>query len=74
MEFSDRGQFLFVPDDEVLDIYRSIYGGRIPFADSMECEMFVENLAVAFELPIGRIADAWHEEVTLGELFGHVSA
>lgn len=69
MAFSSTTRLKFHPNDQVLDVYRSIYGGRTPVSDSMECEIFLENLELEFGKPIDELISVWHSEVTLGELF-----
>jgi propanediol dehydratase small subunit len=59
----------FQPDDEVVEIYRSLYGGRTPLADALECETFAQLLASEYNVSLGHIVSGWHEKVKLGELF-----
>ena len=73
MAFGDPERLKFQPSDEVLDIYKSIYGGRVPFGDSMECETFLLNLQRKFEVPEDQLSEVWHVTVTLGELFSFVA-
>ena len=70
MGFPSKLRLQFRPDDEVIGIYRSLYGGRTPVADSMECESLAKLLASEFEVPLERVLAGWHEKVTLAELFG----
>ena len=74
MAFSSRTKLKFHPNDQVLDVYRSIYGGRTPRGDAMECETFLENLEREFGVSMKDLLANWHPEVTLGELFAFVSA
>jgi propanediol dehydratase small subunit len=69
MGFPRKLRLQFRPDDEVIGIYRSLYGGKTPVADSMECESFAELLASEFKVPLPQILKGWHEKVTLEELF-----
>jgi propanediol dehydratase small subunit len=69
MGFPRKFRLQFHPDDEVIGIYRSLYGGKMPLADAMECESFAELLASEFEVPLEQILSGWHEKVTLAELF-----
>lgn len=59
----------FRPEDPVLDIYKAIYGGRVPFGDHMECETFAWNLSDQFAADIDLVQRTWRADVTLGELF-----
>ena len=74
MALSSRTRLKFRPNDKVLAVYRSLYGGRTPFGDNLECETFVEYVAAEFDLGVDAVLERWHEEVTLGELFGYVHA
>lgn len=74
MGFSQLTRLKFEPSDRVSDIYRSVYGGRTPLGDAMECETFAENLARSFEIPLDTIYGLWHSEVTLGELAQSVTS
>jgi hypothetical protein len=69
MGFPAKLRLQFQPDDEVIQIYRSLYGGRTPMADAMECESFAELLASEFKVPLEQVLSRWHEKVTLAELF-----
>ncbi len=74
MALSSKTKLKFHPNDHVLDVYKSIYGGRIRTADSMECETFLENLSVSFSKDLSYIINVWKEEITLGELYRAVKA
>lgn len=74
MAFSSTTKLKFHPNDQVLDVYRAIYGGRTPFGDAMECETFLENLESGFGKSIDELLAVWHSEVTLGELFAFVTS
>ena len=69
MGFPSKLRLQFQPDDEVVAIYRSLYGGRTPLADAMECESFAELLASEFGIPLDQVLSRWHEKVTLADLF-----
>jgi len=74
MCFSSKIKLKFHPNDQVLDIYRSLYFGRTPAGDNMECETFLENLSASFSIEHDELLNFWHEEVTLGELYKNVTA
>ena len=74
MNFSSKIRLKFHPDDQVIDVYRSLYFGRTPAGDQMECETFLENLSSSFNIEIDELLNSWHEQVTLGELFKKVSS
>jgi hypothetical protein len=69
MGFPRSLRLQFQPSDEVVAIYRSLYGGQTPFADAMECESFAQLLASEFKVPFETVLSKWHERVTLAELF-----
>lgn len=70
MDFEREDLLKFRPEDDVIAIYRSHYGGETPRCDEMECERFVMALADSFQVSEERICAAWSDEsVTLGELF-----
>ena len=73
MAFSATTRLKFHPNDQVLDIYRAIYGGRTPIGDQMECETFLDNLSHEFDHRMDTLLAVWHREVTLGELFAFVA-
>ncbi|MEM7099011.1 MAG: hypothetical protein AAF541_12190 [Pseudomonadota bacterium] len=69
MAFSPADKLRFKPSDKVLDVYRSIYGGRTPLGDHMECETFLDSLSEEFVYDLDSLYGVWHEHITLGELF-----
>lgn len=69
MAFSSETKLKFHPNDQVLDVYRSIYGGQTPLGDHMECETFLENVSREFGCRLESLLAVWHSEVTLGDLF-----
>ena len=70
MDFNDNDKLKFSPTDKLIDIYQSIYGGKTPFCDGCECEMFSELLSKEFDIPIEKVANAWSTgEFTLSEAF-----
>jgi len=69
MAFAQTSRLKFRPEDPVLDIYKAIYGGRVPFGDAMECESFACNLSDAFSVDLDVVQQCWRADVTLGELF-----
>jgi hypothetical protein len=74
MALSSKTKLKFHPNDQVIDIYRSLYGGRTPTVDNMECETFLENLSVEFGVNEETIIRCWREDITLVELFECVKA
>ncbi len=72
MGFPRKIRLQFQPGDEVVSIYRSLYGGKTPLADSMECEKVAQLLAHEFKIPLNEILAQWHEEVALADLFAVV--
>jgi hypothetical protein len=73
MALSEKTKMKFNPDDKAIEIYKSLYGGKVPLADNLECETFVESLAEEFGQPVDKILEHWSEDVTLGELFAKIS-
>ncbi len=56
------------PSDRVMDIYRVLNPPGWSIADVME----LETLALDLEWKYGlKLEDCWHDELTLGELFGY---
>ena len=74
MGLSTKTRLKFHPNDQVIDIYRSLYGGRTPAADQMECETFLENLSTSFSIDRDRLLEFWHEEITLRDLYEYVES
>jgi len=72
MSFDVSHRLKFSPDDHVFEVYRAIYGGRVPLGDDMECERFSENLSEMFGCPLEVVDAKFHEAITLGELFDDV--
>ena len=73
MSFQVSDGLKFGPEDRVFDVYRAIYGGRVPFGDDMECERFAENMSMTFQRPVRDVDALFHADVTLGELFRGVA-
>lgn len=69
MGFSSKTKLKFHPNDQVIDVYRSLYLGKTPVGDNMECETFLENLSISFEIEMPKLTDQWYEQITLGELY-----
>ena len=69
MAISRKAALKFHPNDQVLDVYRALYWGRTPWADGMECETFLKEVAAAFNKRPEVLYQRWHRELTLGELF-----
>ena len=72
--FPTKDMLRFKPTDNVLDIYRAIYGGRTPLGDAMECETFLDNLSARFDQDHVLLYATWHEQITLEELFATCSS
>ncbi len=72
MAISSRLRLKFHPDDLVMDVYKTTYGGKVPLADMMECETFLENLSEEFDIELAQVESMWREDVTLGELFSKI--
>ncbi len=70
--FSSSAKLSFRPNDQVLDVYRALYGGGTPQGDETECEPFLENLEEAFGRSRQQLLTVWRCDVTLGELFAFV--
>jgi len=73
MWISPTAYLMFRPDDRALEIYTSIYGGRVPWGDAMECERFVMFLSEAFGVDENSVAAVFDRDATLGDLFHHVA-
>ena len=73
MGFSSKVKLKFHPNDQVIDVYRSLYSGKTPAGDNMECETFLENLSISFGIEMPKLIDQWYEQITLGELYETVS-
>ncbi|MCY2955411.1 MAG: hypothetical protein NT107_00050 [Planctomycetota bacterium] len=69
MAFPRTARLKFRPEDPVRDIYKAIYGGRVPFGDHLECESFAGNLSDEFAADMDLVQRSWRAHVTLGELF-----
>ena len=74
MALSPKTRLKFHPNDQVIDVYRSLYGGRTPFGDNMELETFFENLVETYGVEESSLEDIWREDISLGELYAFVSA
>ena len=74
MAFSSKVRLKFEPSDKLMDIYRSIYNGKIPSGDAMECETFLENLASSYSVNLASLYEFSDEETTLGSLYEFVNA
>ena len=70
MDFLEEDKLKFCPNDELIEIYRSFYGGKTPFSDEMECERFILGLSDAFKMEPEKLTEPWKDEhVTLGHIF-----
>ncbi|WOO40911.1 hypothetical protein [Rubellicoccus peritrichatus] len=70
MDFLEEDKLKFSPEDELIEIYRSFYGGKTPLSDEMECERFILGLSQEFKMETDKLAEPWKDEhVTLGEIF-----
>ncbi len=74
MAFNSKERLKFKPSDEILMVYRSIYGGGTPLSDALECETFLLNVKMEFGVSSVFLEEVWHEQLTLGELFSHIIA
>ncbi|MBT3015949.1 MAG: hypothetical protein KME63_09420 [Candidatus Thiodiazotropha sp. (ex Clathrolucina costata)] len=74
MALSDKTKLKFHPNDQAIDVYRSLYGGKTPIGDNLELETFFENLVNGFKVEESSLQKVWHENITLGELYEFVSA
>lgn len=63
--FKESLRLRFAPDDQVMEIYRTLYSGR-GLTDDMELERLVMNLDESYRV---KVVHAWHEKITLGDLF-----
>jgi len=73
MAFDEADKLKFEPQDKIIDVYKNIYGGKIPRGDEMECEYFVQSVAEEFEMDLDQVMKAWSEDTTLGEFFDFIS-
>ncbi len=55
----------FNPDDRIMDIYRAQYSSK-DTPDALELETLVKEVNINYDVAL---ADHWHENMTLGELF-----
>ncbi|MCG7979774.1 MAG: hypothetical protein N0E58_16780 [Candidatus Thiodiazotropha endolucinida] len=74
MAFENSEKLKFRPDDKIIDVYRSIYGGVTPYGDAMELETFSMNIEQYFNVSQQFLMDTWRENMTLGELFKAILA
>jgi hypothetical protein len=63
--FKQSWRLSFAPDDRVMDVYHTLYGGK-PLADGMELETLVGDLQKRYRVDI---LGSWREDITLGDLF-----
>ena len=63
--FEKNLRLRFAPDDQVMEIYRTLYPGRC-LKDDMELEHLVMDLEKSYRV---KVVHAWHEKITLGDLF-----
>jgi hypothetical protein len=64
--FSRTRGLRFMPDDRVMDVYRTLYPPKWTLADSME----LESLALRFQKHYGiDLVPLWRNDLTLGDLF-----
>ncbi len=73
MGFPRSFRLKFEPSDRALTVYRSLYGGKTPFSDCLECETFLTSLSRAFGVELQGLIRRWDESITLGDLFRYVS-
>ena len=70
MDFDKSILLKFSPTDKVIDIYHSIYDGKAPLHDYLECESFYLFISQEFNIPDDKLSSIWNNgEVTLGEIF-----
>ena len=74
MAFSSNERLKFNPSDKVIDVYKAIYGGKIPRGDAMEYETFYDNLLEEYGVSSEHLEQVWNENMTLGGLFRHTNA
>jgi propanediol dehydratase small subunit len=63
--FKQSWRLCFTPDDRVMDIYRTLYPGRI-VPDHLELESLVMDLQKKYRVDI---LASWREDITLADLF-----
>jgi len=63
--FDDVEKLKLNPNDQILDIYRSLYPHKW-LADNLELETLVDDLETKYGISLQAI---WNERLTLGELF-----
>ena len=68
--FKDSQKLLLTPDDEILSIYRALYPSRW-MPDALELETLADDLMRQYGLSLQAV---WHEQLTLGQLFGQLQA
>jgi hypothetical protein len=61
----------FRPTDRIMDVYRAINPPKWTVADSMELEIFAQELERQYGLSLESI---WRDDLTLGEVFGRTRA
>ena len=61
----------FRPTDRIMDVYRAINPPEWTAADSMELEIFAQELERRYGLSLESI---WRDDLTLGEVFGRTRA
>jgi propanediol dehydratase small subunit len=66
--FSRKQKLKFEPDDKILDIYKTLYPSEW-MTDSLEVETLAEDIEREYNI---NFTNVWHENLTLGELFGLV--
>jgi hypothetical protein len=72
MALPPTSYLVFRPDDRPHAIYEPIYAMR--GIDSLECESFVMYLGRVFDIHDTAVVDAWHQDLTLADLFTLVTA
>jgi hypothetical protein len=61
----------FRPTDRIMDVYRAINPPKWTVADSLELEIFAQDLERQYGLSLQSI---WRDDLTLGEVFGRTRA
>lgn len=68
----EREHYLaFRPDDQIMEVYRTINSPKWTVADSMELETFAFEIERHYGFPLKSI---WRDELTLGEIFSRARA
>jgi len=71
MGFERKDKLKFLPEDQLFEIYRSIYTSKYILVDAFECERFLKVLSDKFGKAEDALFDACNSSsnITLGDLF-----